>query len=560
MTLIQKIKPVFVLSAMTALGCCGDVAPVRIAYNYCTLSYTFAYYSDDEWVKEIDRLHSAGYNVALVTDGTFKVWQMTLRDLGYSDEEILAFMPDECARAWWLMDNLAGEGGPLDQATINEDGERGRFICAKMREKGIEPILQGYFGMMPIGHKTAIPQGKWSCYERPPMLAPTSEEFAEVAKVWYRNLEAVYGFKPKYLSGDLFHEGGIIEGIDVTAATRAVQAAQQKAFPGVTWVVQAWQSNPIPAVRAGLDPRFTLIEALVKDMSAFAADDSVCGLDFGELPWVWCEVLNFGGNHGLYGNLKTFSRLGRAAKGIGSKTFRGYGSLSEGFFTNPICYALFEEMMMRPVGSEMTDAELETWIENWVARRYGVRDKRLVQAWKILAETVYACPRSQEGTVENVMCAAPSWTADNVSSWGPKGGLYYDAQKVRKAALLLKEVPEAHDDYAEVLRQCLADYARSLVPRLSVDASERRNFLQAIDTEAQLLMTLPQYRLSTYEAQARRRVGERGAAAFRRMVTTWADRRYGTTTLADYANREYAELLRDYYKPRWKSFFESAGE
>ena len=104
-------------------------APVRLAYNYCTLSYTFAYCGDKEWEGEIDRLAKAGYNVATVMDGTFKVWQLTLRDLGCDEKDILAFIPDECARVWWLMGNLEGEGGPLDQATIDEDARRGRFIC-----------------------------------------------------------------------------------------------------------------------------------------------------------------------------------------------------------------------------------------------------------------------------------------------------------------------------------------------------------------------------------------------------------------------------------------------
>lgn len=47
---------------------------------------------------------------------------------------------------------------------------------------------------------------------------------------WYKNLEKVYGFKPKYLAGDLFHEGGKTGDLDVTASVRAVQAAQQAAF------------------------------------------------------------------------------------------------------------------------------------------------------------------------------------------------------------------------------------------------------------------------------------------------------------------------------------------
>ena len=556
------LKPRFFAAAVIAAAfCCrAEVAPLRVAYNYCTLSYTFAYYSNADWEREIDRLADAGYNVALVTDGTFKVWQMTLRDLGYSEEAIFAFIPDECARAWWLMANLTGEGGPLDQSTIDEDGERGRFICERMCAKGIEPILQGYVGMMPLGHPTAIPQGLWSCYERPPMLDPTSEEYAMVAAIWHKNLKAVYGIEPKYLAGDLFHEGGKTAGIDVTEATRAVQSAQQKAFPGVTWVVQAWQANPTKAVRAGLDPRFTLIEALVKDMSAFDAEDSVCELEYGDLPWVWCEVLNFGGNHGLYGNLKTFARLGRAAKGPGAKTFRGYGSLSEGFFTNPVCYALFEEMMMREKGSEMSDAELAEWLDAWVDKRYGLDDSnanlklQIHQAWRILAETVYACPRCMEGTVENVMCAIPSFSADNASTWGPRGGIWYSPAQLERAAALLAKCGSRRDDYIDVYRQCLANRARALVPWLENDQKARFEFLDLIEKEHRLLAPAPQFRLSTYEAQARARAGERGAMAFRRMVTTWTSRRFGTTALTDYANREYSELLGGYYLPRWRTF------
>ena len=547
-------------------------APIRIAYNYCTLSYTFAFYGREEWTAELDRLEKAGYNAALLTDGTFKVWELVLRELGYSDDAIFAFIPDECARAWWLMCNLTGEGGPLDQATVDEDGERGRWLAAEMRRRGIEPILQGYVGMMPLNHPGAVKQGLWSVYERPPILDPTGKEYAKVAEIWHRSLEKVYGIKPKYLAGDLFHEGGSTAGIDVTAATRAVQSAQQAAFPGVTWIVQAWQANPTKAVRAGLDPRFTLIEALVKDMSVFSDDDSVCDIEFGDLPWVWCEVLNFGGNHGLYGNLKTFSRLGRAAKGKGAKTFRGYGSLSEGFFTNPVCQDLFEEMMMRPKGSEMKARDLRRWLHQWVSRRYGFADERIFDAWHILEDTVYACDRCQEGTVENVVCAEPAWDADNASTWGPKGGLWYDPSKLEEALRIINDVlkeriadgtaPKGQDmenlsyDIFDIERQVAANRMRALVPSLKDDPKAREDFInEAIRISQDDTKAPAAFRLSTYESQARRRAGERGAKAFRRMVTTWADPSFGRTTLSDYANREYVELIRDWYIPRWSRFF-----
>lgn len=560
----------------------AEPPPIRLAYNYCTPSYTFAYYSDAEWDAEIDRLAKAGYNVALVTDGTFKVWQMTLRDLGFDEEVIKAFIPDECARSWWLMDNLAGEGGPLDQKTIEEDGARGRRICAKMREKGIEPILQGFFGMMPDAEAglpgyRLIPQGKWQCYERPPILDPTCPAFAKAAEVWYRNLEAVYGIKPRYLAGDLFHEGGNSHGVDVTAAARAVQGAQQSAFPGVTWVVQAWGRNPTPALRAGLDVNHTLIEALVPQMNSFMADDSVCTLEFGEFPWVWCSVLNFGGKHGLFGNLKTFARLGRAAKGKGAKTFRGYGSLSEGYFTNPVCYDLFEEMMMRPVGSEMTDAELAAWLDAWVDKRYGLAESnastatayaQLHEAWRILAGTVYATTREHGGPFENLMCANPAWDVQRASTWGPKTGPWYETAELEKALELMTAAqafcPSANlaRDIYDVARQVKADRFRVLLPQMkNGDRAAWKECEEIFSSicEAPIASVPPEFRLATYEARARARAGERGVKAWRRMITTWSDdAKFGRSRLADYAQREYAELMADYYIPRWREFFKNA--
>lgn len=551
------------LAALLAAGAAATTPQVRLAYNYCTLSYTFAYYSDAEWEAEADRLAAAGFNTALVTDGTFKVWQLTLRECGYTDDAIAKFIPDECARAWWLMGNLTGEGGPIDNATIDADGERGRRIAALMRSRGIEPVLHGFMGMMPLGHPGAIPQGRWSCYERPPLLDPTKPEYARLAAIWHKNLERVYGFKPKYLAGDLFHEGGNTAGIDVTAATRAVQAAQQAAFPGVTWVIQAWQANPTAEVRAGLDPARTLVEVLVKDMGIYtrpgAGDDVLPYL--GALPWIWCEVLNFGGNHGLYGNLRSFARMGRAAKGKGAATFRGYGALSEGFFTNKICSDLFNYMMMQPAGRELTDAELDEWLRSWVAWRYCWNDPRFFEAWKILSSTVYACEKCQEGTVENVMCAAPSWKADSASTWGPRGGLWYDANELGRALKALERAAkgvgltsELRSDIADVKRQIIANRARALVPSLRTDAAARKEFLSLFPALAAAVDGVDTFSLEREETRARNRAGERGVAAFRRMVTTWTSPSLAPNSLCDYANREYGRLVLEYYLPRWKKF------
>ena len=42
------------------------------------------------------------------------------------------------------------------------------------------------------------------------------------------------------------------------------------------------------------------------------------------------------------------------------------------------------------------------------------------------------------------------------------------------------------------------------------------------------------------------------------MITTWVDPKRGRDRVDDYANREYPELLREYYIPRWREFFKAA--
>ena len=562
-------------------------ADLRIAYNYCTLGYTMAGWGEKEWDKEIDRIAARGYNVALVTAGLPKVWQLVLRDFGMSEEGIRSYIPDEWAQPWWSMGNLGGEGGPLDDATVEADAALGRRIVARMAEKGIKPLLQGFTGLFPIAAPqlehfkgaTFIPQGRWAGYSRPTLLLPTDPAFAPAAATWYRRLREVYGIDEiPYLAGDLFHEGGNTNGADVPKCIAAVQSAQQASCPGAIWFVQSWRENPTPAVCAGLDPRFSLIEGLCGDMGNGYKRDS----GWGRIPWVWCEVGNFGGNHGLYGNLRSYSRIGRAAKGLAANQFRGWGSLSEGYFTNPVCQDLFDDMIRKPVGYEMSEEELDAWLRAWTAKRYGkYNDPCLDEAWRLLKDSVYNCPRAQHGAVKNPMTLSPGWNLGAAykavaAFQDAKSDFYWNPAHVEEAAGIFAEVaakvaekrPSAKGDpelsafafdFANVVRQVLADRASALVPKLRGETAARDSFLALIDAEDALLACVPEFRLDTYESEAAAKAGARGPVAFRRMITTWRNPGSRQRNLTDYACRDYAGLLGTYYRSRWEAFFRHAG-
>jgi alpha-N-acetylglucosaminidase len=114
----------------------------RMAYNYCTLSYTMAFWDETLWEREIIRLAMLGFNMALVIAGMPKIWQLVLNELNQSNTLIKKFIPDEAAQAWWAMGNLQqNDGVELDDDRINKDADLARFIVKKMRMVGIEPVF-----------------------------------------------------------------------------------------------------------------------------------------------------------------------------------------------------------------------------------------------------------------------------------------------------------------------------------------------------------------------------------------------------------------------------------
>ncbi|WP_455587349.1 alpha-N-acetylglucosaminidase [Bacteroides sp.] len=557
--------------------------PYRYDLNYCTYSYSMAFWDWERWEKEIDWMALHGINLPLAITGTEAVWYNVLDKLGYTKAEINEFIAGPGFLAWWLMNNLEGWGGPNPDHWYERQVALQKRILKRMREYGIEPVFPGYCGMVPHNAKEKLglnvsEPGMWCGYRRPAFLQPDDPRFEEIASLYYKELENLYG-KANFYSMDPFHEGGNTTGINLDAAGKAVMKAMKKVNPKAVWIIQAWQSNPRPDMIQNLESGDLLILDLTSECrpqwgdpaSEWARKDG-----YGKHNWVYCMLLNYGGNVGLYGKMDNVIDNYYLAQedSRASTTLKGVGMTPEGIENNPVMYELVMELPWRPERFTKED-----WLKAYVKARYG-KDEPILQAvWTKLANSIYNSPKKliEQGTHESVFCARPGLDVYQVSTWSEMKE-YYNPQEVIEAARLMISVADTFRgnnnfeyDLVDIVRQAIAEEGRSVQKAVTAAyragdkktfASVSQKFLKLIVLQDDLLATRPEFRLGRWINCARALGDTPEEKALyewnaRVQITTWGNRQAAEGGgLRDYAHKEWNGLLKDFYYQRWKLYFQ----
>lgn len=560
----------------------GTDLKLRYDFNYCTFSYSMAFWDWKRWEQEIDWMALHGINLPLAMVGTDVVWKNVLEELGYTREEINAFIAGPGFQAWWLMNNLEGWGGPNPDSWYERQEELQKRILKRMREYGIEPVLPGYSGMVPhnakdrLGLNVADP-GRWNGYPRPAFLQPTDPQFERIAALYYREMTRLYG-KASYYSMDPFHEGGNTSGVDLEAAGKAIWKAMKQANPRAAWVVQAWGANPRPQMIRNLPAGDMVVLDLFSESRPQWGDPASSWYrkeGFGQHDWLFCMLLNYGGNVGLHGKMAhLIEEFYKAKDSSFGKTLKGVGMTMEGIENNPVMYELLCELPWR----EQRFSKDE-WLEGYLKARYGKSDSQVSQAWMLLSNTIYNCPAAstQQGTHESILCARPSWKAYQVSSWSEMSD-YYDPADVICAAGMMVDAAERFRgnnnfeyDLVDIVRQAVAEKGR-LMYRVLVDAYKAGDrelfklssdrFLRLILMQDRLLATRPEFKVGRWLESARNLGSTEEEKDWyewnaRVQITTWGNRVAADDGgLHDYAHREWNGLLRDFYYLRWKTWLD----
>lgn len=550
----------------------------RYNFNYCTYSYTMAFWDWDRWEKEIDWMALHGINLPLAVVGADVVWYNVLTKLGYTKDEINEFIAGPAFQGWWLMNNLEGWGGPNPDSWYKQRETLQKQILKRMREYGIRPVLPGYSGMVPHNAKERLglnvsDPGLWCGYRRPAFLQPTDPRFNEIADLYYKEMSRLYG-KADFYSMDPFHEGGNVAGVDLNAAGQAIWGAMKKANPKAVWVAQAWQANPRQKMIENLPAGDLIVLDLFAESRPQWGDPESTWYrkeGFGKHDWLYCMLLNYGGNVGLHGKMKhVIDEFYKAKTSSFGKTMKGVGMTMEGSENNPVMFELLCELPWRPARFDKDE-----WLKNYTVARYGKADKAVQDAWLLLSNTIYNCPakNTQQGTHESVFCGRPDYDVYQVSSWSEMEPYYKPEDIIRAAGIMLSAADRFKGnnnfeyDLIDIVRQAVAEKGRLVYP-IMIDAykagekelfaASSQRFLDLILLQDKLLAARPEFKVGTWIEKARN-LGTTSEEKdlyewnARVQVTTWGNRVAADEGgLRDYAHKEWNGLLRDFYYNRWK--------
>lgn len=555
---------------------------LRYDFNYCTYSYTMAFWDWERWEKEIDWMALHGINLPLAVVGQECVWKNMLEKLGYTKEEINKFIAGPAFLAWWAMNNLEGWGGPNPDSWYTQQEALQKKILKRMREYGIEPVFPGYSGMVPhdankkLGLNVTEP-ALWNGFTRPAFLLPTDSRFNEIASLYYKELEKLFG-KANYYSMDPFHELEDAGSVDFDAAGKAVLKAMKNVNPKATWVIQGWTENPRPEMIKNLNNGDILILDLFSECRPMWGIPSIWKREKGyeQHDWLFCMIENFGDNVGLHGRMdQLLNNFYLTKNNPLAAHLKGIGLTMEGSENNPVMFELMCELPWRP--EKFTKEE---WLKDYLFARYGVRDEKITQAWSILADGIYNCPfgNNQQGPHESIFCGRPGLNNFQASSWS-KMQNYYDPTSTEAAARLMLEVADKYKgnnnfeyDLVDIVRQSLSDRGRIVYNQTIADfksfdrksfAAHSQEFLNILLAQDRLLGTRSEFRVGRWIEQARnlgttpeeKDLYEWNA---RVQITTWGNRVCANDGgLRDYAHKEWNGLLKDFYYKRWAAYWQT---
>ena len=546
------------------------VTPYRYRYifNYCTFSYSMAFWDWEQWERMIDWMAMNGINMPLAPMGQEIIWQRVYKKWGITEDDLKDFFVGPAYNAFGRMGCIDGFAGPLPQSWIENECLLQKKILRRERKLGMKPVLQGFTGHIPFALVNKKPDLKsshlkWLDFPETCLLEWQDPAFMKIAGEFYSELIREYGTDHLYAI-DQFIEmtPAVKDTLYLKNMSNTIISSILQADPDGKWVLQTWPFRydlkywTPDLTKAYLDgvPDHCMI-ALELTGESWKGTGWYKHQGWYGKPWIWSILSNFGDRVSIFGGLsQTAENLQKVLSSPEKGDLTGLGLIMEGLDYNPVMYEYVTDMVW-----ETRLPDLEIWKEKFLRSRYGLVNQNIMNAWSNIFNYYYTRERMFE---KNPVTNRPQLVENDI--W-PSVESVTGAQLLINASDELKETDSYQFDIVNLFRQVFGQYAGHLLYEISANYRERNvgefdesvaRFFELSERIEELLATREEFLLGKWIADSRERATspeEKDLYEWnaRAIITIWGGRR-----LYGYAMKDWAGMYSSYFLPRWKQLFE----
>ena len=568
-----------------------------------TFSYTAAFWTWEDWELELDWAALRGVNLILAWVGYEKILLDSLQEIGMTDEEILPFFSGPAFQAWNRLGNIRGSWGGhgVNISWLDAQFELQKKIVHRIVELGMTPVLPAFPGFVPPGikrvrpHATVVNGSQWSGFPKRftevSFLSPLDETFAELQKSVISRQMHAFGNITHVYALDQFNEinpaSGDLEYL--RNLSRHTWWTLKAANPAAVWMMQGWlfydkkdfwNSSRISAYLGGVKRNDDM---LILDLYSESKPQWQRTKSYFGKPWIWCQLHDFGGNMGMYGQIMNVTSDPIAALNQ-SESLVGFGLTMEGQEGNEVVYDL---LLDQAWSAEPIDTR--AYFRNWVRSRYSGNfsvPNELYMAWDLMRKTIYNNTNLTTYSVtKSIFEISPAINGlvGRVGRFPTPTSINYDPSVLTEVWALFMNAtrkepslwhnPAYEYDMVDITRQLMGNaFVKVYSDLISPWKSEKENRTAEVTSHGQRLLDLlaaidkvlscnENFSLSTWISSARDWGDTMEAKDFfeynaRNQITLWGP----NGEISDYASKAWAGLISSYYKPRWSIFVQYLGE
>ncbi len=535
----------------------------RHAYmQVCAMGYTTPFWDERRWLEEIDWMALHGFDLPLAYPAYEAIFARVMAKYGLTEKEIEASFSGPAHLPWSRMGNTSGGPDRTPPEWLARSLRVQHAILKRVRELGMDCVLQGFAGIVPEALRRVRPQAKitrtgwpWGGH-RAWFLHPDDPLFAEICTDFIREWEKEFGPCTYYLA-DSFNEmklpwkgePAVTEGLK--SCGRNIYGAMKAANPNAVWTLMGWifVNDPnvwTPAHTAALFNEVPNDKLLLLDMAvdAFARTSFRHTWNWNRFSgfygkrWVWSTIPNFGGLTLLTGNLAFYANGHLAALASPDRgNLFAYGTMPEGMEQNDVVYELIS-----CAGWSDRPIDVDAWLANYSRNRWGLDGAKTAAYWKAMRLGLYGEWNQDKPALHYRF----NWMTQPTKVRGQAHGLVHHLAALREMRALAAEGKAFfRDDFAVQAAHEAGHVAELLLATgAPADADAAFGLLEGADA---VLAGHPTHDLRRW-IRAARACAEGNAALAdayetnaRRIITTWGPH------LDNYAARLWCGTVKDYY-------------